>query len=128
VSDVGQLSGRFDLILESVGGSSLGRLATMVDPRGTLVMFGNSSGDPTSFNVRDIYNGAFVRLQGFELFFGGEPFGRDLAYLVSLVADEILDPQLAAELPWLDTPEAMQRVWNREAVGKVALTLGSQIG
>ena len=54
VSDVGQLDGRFDLILESVGGDTLGRLVTMLDPQGTLVMFGNSSNEPTTFDVRDV--------------------------------------------------------------------------
>jgi NADPH:quinone reductase len=92
VSDVAQLRGRFDLILESVGGDTLGRLVTMVDPQGTLVMFGNSSNDPTTFDVRDIYLDARIRLQGFELFFGSDPFGRDLAYLVNLVAERKLDP------------------------------------
>ena len=43
VADIAQLRGRFDLILESVGGATLGRLVTIVDPDGTLVMFGNSS-------------------------------------------------------------------------------------
>jgi NADPH:quinone reductase-like Zn-dependent oxidoreductase len=124
VADIGALRGRFDLILESVGGETLGRLVTMIDPRGTLVMFGNSSNDPTTFDVRDIYNDAVVRLQGFELFFGDDPFGRDLGYLATLVADGKLDPQLAAELPWEEMSEAMERLRNREVAGKIALTLG----
>lgn len=124
VSDIGQLRGRFDLILESVGGDTLGRLVTMVDPQGTLVMFGNSSNEPTTFNVRDIYNDAHIRLQGFELFYGGDPFGRDLGYLVTLVAERKLDPQLAAELPWEEIQEAMERLRNRGVAGKVALTIG----
>ena len=124
VSDIDHLQGRFDLILESVGGDTLGRLVTMVDPQGTLVMFGNSSNKATTFNVRDVYNGALVRLQGFELFFGGNPFGRDLGYLASLVAEGRLDPQLAGELPWEALPEAMERLRNRDVAGKLALTLG----
>ena len=124
VSDSAQLRGRFDLILESVGGDTLGRLVTMVDPRGTLVMFGNSSDDPTTFNVRDIYNDALIRLQGFELFFGGDPFGRDLASLAALVAERKLDPQLADELPWEEMPEALKQLRNRAVAGKFALTLG----
>ena len=124
VSDIDHLAGRFDLILESVGGATLGRLVTMVDPQGTLVMFGNSSNEPTSFNVRDVYNGALVRLQGFELFFGGDPFGRDLGYLAALVGEGRLDPQLAGELPWEAMPEAMERLRNRAVAGKLALTLG----
>jgi NADPH:quinone reductase-like Zn-dependent oxidoreductase len=124
VSDSAQLRGRFDLILESVGGDTLGRLVTMVDPQGTLVMFGNSSDELTTFNVRDIYNDALIRLQGFELFFGGDPFGRDLAYLAALVAERKLDPQLAGELPWEEMPEALKQLRNRAVAGKFALTLG----
>lgn len=122
VSEIGQLRGRFDLILESVGGDTLGRLVTMVDPSGTLVMFGNSSDGPTTFNVQDVFNDGLVRLQGFELFFGGEPFGRDLGYLASMVADGQLDPQLGGELPWENIAEAMERMRNREVAGKLALT------
>jgi NADPH2:quinone reductase len=123
VSDIAELRGRFDLILESVGGETLARLVTMVDAHGTLVMFGNSSNDLTTFNVRDIYLDALIRLQGFELFFGGDPFGRDLAYLARLVAERKLDPQLAGEFSWERMPEALERLRNRDAAGKIALTL-----
>ena len=123
VSDIDELRGRFDLILESVGGETLGRLVTRVDPQGTLIMFGNSSDRPTTFNVRDVYNDALVRLQGFELFFGGDPFGRDLEYLTSLVADGKLDSQLVGEMPWEEIIEAMDRLRSRAAPGKIALTL-----
>jgi len=124
VSDVAQLRSRFDLILESVGGDTLGRLVTMVDPQGTLVMFGNSSNQLTTFNVRDIYLDAAIRLQVFELFFNGDPFGRDLAYLVRLVAARKIDPQLAGELPWDQMPAALERLRNRDVAGKLALTVG----
>jgi NADPH:quinone reductase len=124
VSDIDELQGRFDLVLESVGGDTLGRLVTKVDPQGTLVMFGNSSDEPTTFNVRDVYNDALVRLQGFELFFGGDPFGRDLAYLTSLVAGGKLDPQLGGEMPWEEITDAMDRLRSRDIPGKIALTLG----
>ena len=124
VSDGAQLRGRFDLILESVGGATLGRLVTMVDPQGTLVMFGNSSDETTTFNVCDIYNDAAIRIHGFELFFGGDPFGRDLAYLVTLVAEGRLDPQLASEMPLGSGARGAAALRNRDAAGKVVLTLG----
>ena len=124
VADIAQLRGRFDLILESVGGTTLGRLVTMVDPDGTLVMFGNSSDEPTTFDVRDVFNDGLVRLQGFELFFGGGAFGPDLRYLARLVVEGKLDPQLAGAMPWEEIEEAMQRLQNRDVAGKLALTLG----
>ncbi len=71
-------------------------------------MFGNSSNQPTTFNVRDIYMDALIRLQGFELFCGIEPFGRDLGYLARLVAEDRLDPQIAAELSWEAMPKALE--------------------
>ena len=126
VSDIEQLRGRFDLILESVGGDTLAHLMKMVDPSGTLVMFGSSSGKLTTFNVRDIYLDALIRFQGFELFYGGDPFGRDLGCLVRLVAEGRLDPQLVGELPWGQMPEALQRLGNRGVAGKLVLTLASQ--
>ena len=128
VTDIAQLRGRFDLILESVGGATLGRLVTMVDPDGTLVMFGNSSNEPTTFDVRDVFNDGLVRLQGFELFFGDEPFGRDLQYLATLVGEGKLDPQLAGALPWEEIEGAMQRLQDRDVAGKFALTLGEPAG
>lgn len=124
VVDLAQLRGRFDLILESVGGDTLARLLTSLDPQGTLVMFGNSSEATTTFNVRDLYLDARIRLQGFELFYGGDPFGRDLGYLARLVAEGNLDPQLAGELPWQDMPTALKRLGDRGVAGKHVLTLG----
>src|SRR4051794_4053848 len=86
VNDVDRLDGSFDLILDSVGGETLGKLMTRLDQRGTLVIFGNSSERATTFNVRDIYLDGARTYRTFELFFGDEPFGRDLGYLVGLVA------------------------------------------
>lgn len=40
--------GAFDIILESVGGESLARALELVAPKGIVVTFGNSSGDPTT--------------------------------------------------------------------------------
>lgn len=125
VTDLDQLEGEFDLILESSGGQSLARLATMVDPEGTLVMFGNSSLAPTTFDVRDVYLGGAVRLQGFTLFHGftASPPGPDLGYLAGLVASGRLDPQVAEVLPWEEIAGALRRLAERGVPGKLVLTL-----
>ena len=85
---------------------------------------GRSSNEPTTFDVRDVFNDGLVRLQGFELFFGDDPFGRDLHYLARLVGEGKLDPQLAGVLPWEGIEGAMQRLQDRDVAGKFALTLG----
>jgi NADPH:quinone reductase len=125
VTDLADLHGRYDLVLESAGGDSLARLATMVHPDGTLVMFGNSSREPTTFNVSEVYLGGAVRLQGFMIFHGlaADPPGRDLGYLAGLVAEGRLDPHVAGELPWTEMPEALRRLADRTVPGKLVLTL-----
>jgi NADPH:quinone reductase-like Zn-dependent oxidoreductase len=125
VTDLDQLRGRYDLILESAGGESLARLATLIATDGTLVMFGNSSRQPTTFNVSDVYMGGAIRLVGFMIFqtLGGDPPGRDLAYLAGLVAEGRLDPHVAGELPWTEMPEALRRLAGRSVPGKLVLTI-----
>ncbi|MEP7106040.1 MAG: zinc-binding dehydrogenase [Chloroflexota bacterium] len=116
---------RYDLVLESAGGDSLAHLLRHIDPDGTLVMFGNSSRQPTAFDVRDVYLGGHIRLQGFTLMyrFPGDPPARDLAYLASLVAEGGLDPQVAGEMPWTEMPRALEQLRERSVPGKLVLTL-----
>jgi len=120
------VGGKYDLVLESAGGESLAHLLRCIDPDGTLVMFGNSSQQPTTFDVREVYLGGHIRLQGFMLFheFPGDPPARDLGYLASLVAGGALDPQVAGEMPWEEMPKALAQLRARAVPGKLVLTLG----
>jgi NADPH:quinone reductase len=45
--------GRFGLILESAGGASLAHAIKLVEAEGTVVVFGNSSGEPTTLAFAD---------------------------------------------------------------------------
>ncbi len=117
------VAGRFDLILDSVGGETLGKLFTKLEQRGTLVMFGNTSDTPTTFNVRDIYLDGARTYKTFELFFGDEPFGPDLRHLVDLVAKGKIDAQVAGSMPWTEMPAALERLSERSVPGKLVLTL-----
>src|SRR5947209_3506103 len=55
----------FALILESVGGASLAAALARVGPEGTVVSFGNSSGEPTTFDATAFYRNAGARLLAF---------------------------------------------------------------
>ncbi len=115
-TNLDDLGGRFDLILASIGGESLARLATMVEPDGTLVILGNSSNQPTTFqDIHDVYLGSPVRLQSFTVCrtFAVNPPSRDLSYLAKLVADGHLDPQDANEIPWKNMLTALARLRDR---------------
>ena len=125
VADIAQLRGRFDLILESVGGATLGRLVTIVDPDGTLVMFGNSSNEPTTFDVRDVFDNpsssAFRDSNcSSETIRSVATFSTSRRWWAR--ASSIRNSQ--GHCRGTQIEGAMQRLQNRDVAGKVALTLG----
>ncbi|MBV8982162.1 MAG: zinc-binding dehydrogenase, partial [Acidimicrobiia bacterium] len=58
----------FALILESVGGESLAAALRRVAPEGTIVLFGNSSRQPTTFDASAFYRKPGARLYAFLIF------------------------------------------------------------
>ena len=111
--------GRFALILEAAGGASLKAAIERIDHRGTVVVFGNSSGEPTEFTFRDFAEHQNARLQAFH-YFTSEPeerFGPDLALLAGLVADGSLKPRIA-EFGWRELPRIGALLRDRRVPGK----------
>lgn len=53
VHGIGNVQSRFALILELAGGASLARAIQLVEPGGTVVVYGNSSGEPTTISFAD---------------------------------------------------------------------------
>lgn len=118
--------GPFDLILEAVGGASLGAALSRIASQGTLVTFGNSSREPTNFQVLDFYLKGGTRMCGFFLFHEAarDPVGTDLAYLLSLVAAGRLQSQVALEGDWRAPGAALAALRERRLPGKAVLHLG----
>ena len=115
--------GRFALILESAGGASLSKAVRLIEPFGTVVVFGNSSAEPSSVSFADFREGQNGRIQSF-FSFTSEPeerFAPDLALLVSLVADGSLKPRIAAERSWREIAEVAEALRDRRIDGKAIL-------
>ncbi len=114
--------GPFDLILESVGGASLKAAMRFVAPGGTIVVFGNSSGESADFgffgfDLTKLYpEGA--RLQLFFFASGTESFGADLVRLVALVEDGNLGPHVGAEKTWREFGPVANALRERRIAGK----------
>jgi NADPH:quinone reductase-like Zn-dependent oxidoreductase len=126
VTDLSQLQPPLELILDGVGGESLARLATMLDLDGTLVVFGNSSNQPTTFrDVRDFYLGGYRRLQAFTVFHGfqTDPPGRDLGQLAGMVSRGRLQVEVDLLMSWTEMGEALRRLAERSVMGKIVLVL-----
>lgn len=120
VTRLEDLSGLFDLILESIGGSSLATALRLVVPNGTVVVFGNSSRESTSISFGDFAGHEGARIQSFFSFKSGTPesFGEDLALLASLVAAGQLHPLIGSDKSWRELAQVMTDLRERRVSGK----------
>jgi len=113
IAGIDKAQGHFGLILESAG-----------EAKGTIVIFGNSSGEPTSFSFRDFAEHPNARIQSFSYFTSEaeERFAPDLALLVSLVGDGSLKPHLVEE-SWRDLAKLGPELRDRRLPGKAVFRI-----
>jgi NADPH:quinone reductase-like Zn-dependent oxidoreductase len=115
----------FDVIVEGVGGASLGAALQRVAPDGTVVSFASSDQQPVEFPARAFFRGApGARLYGLFVFHeldkrGGA--GPLLGRLANLVAADRLDPQIDLEASWREVADAIARLVDRRIAGKAVL-------
>ena len=117
---------RYDVILESVGGATLAAALARVAPSGIVVTFGNSSGEPTSFDVSSFYPQSGARLFGLRVFNELDRHDsavRDLGFLAAEVAAGRLDIQIGLSSSWHEAGAALEALIDRRVRGKAVLTL-----
>jgi len=119
VEGIDKAEGRFGLILEAAGGASLAAAIARIETKGTIVIFGNSSGEPTSINFRDFAEHPNARVQSFSYFTSEaeERFAPDLALLASLVGEGSLKLALV-ESSWRDMARIGPQLRDRHIAGK----------
>ena len=116
----------FDVVLDSVGGASLGAALMRVAPEAIVVAFGPSSGEPTTFDVYPFYMPGGTRLYGLRVFDEIERHRsgvRDLTFLASELAAGRLDPQIALTASWREPGDALAALMDRRIRGKAVLTI-----
>jgi NADPH:quinone reductase len=123
VQGIDSAHGRFGLILESAGGASLARAIQLVEAKGTVVVYGNSSGESTTISFADFRGAQNSRVQGFHYFTSEaeDRFAPDLALLVSLIADGSLKPRIGVERSWRDIAPVAEQLRDRRVSGKAVL-------
>lgn len=115
----------FDLLLDAVGGASLAAALTRVGRKGTVVAFGASSPDPTTFDVSSFYNRGGPSLYGLRVFHELEFHGsgiRDLTFLVGELAAGRLDPQIGLTGSLWEPDASLKALLDRQVAGKAVLT------
>lgn len=115
----------YHLILESVGGNTLGTALGLLTEDGVIVSFGTSSSSEVTFNASRFYATAGASLYGFILF---HELQRESAYLglrrlLNLVETGQLKPHIDVEADWNQVVDITQQLLDRRYPGKAVLNL-----
>ena len=118
-------SPKHDLIIESVGGKTLGSALAALEPAGVCVTLGASASAEVTFDAREFFVGGRTTLYGFYVFteFGNEPASVGLRRLAELVAAGQLMPHISLERPWKEIGQVAQELMARRFPGKAVLVL-----
>ena len=122
VTEVEKAAGPFDIVLESVGGTSLPAALARLAPEGLLIWFGQASRTPVTLNFFDFFEaGAGGSIRHFDYTRSDRGYGEDLAVLVRLVATGRLHPEIGIRRDWSRTAEAITDLRARRIRGNAVL-------
>src|SRR6185295_3010921 len=123
VGDAEAAEGPFDLVLESAGGASLDAALARVAPGGTVLIFGNSSREPSTLDFTAFFGHEAATIRSYFSARHEADAGRLLAMLLDLVADRRLHVEVGFEGSWDRLNEAMDGLSERRFAGKAVLTI-----
>ncbi|BBX38311.1 alcohol dehydrogenase [Mycolicibacterium mageritense DSM 44476 = CIP 104973] len=109
-------------VLDNVGGKLLAQAFSLVSDGGSVQSIGMASNEPTTINFEHERRlGNRKRLEPFTV---RAPFQADLDYLLTLLADGELDPQIGLRDSWDNIAAAAEALLNRKVAGKAVLRVG----
>jgi NADPH:quinone reductase-like Zn-dependent oxidoreductase len=115
----------YDVIIDAVGGATLGAAIGRVAPSGTIISFASTSDEPVSYPTRALFARApGARLYGLFVFpeLAKHASGSsDLRRLAELVAAGKLDPQIDLVASWTQAGGAIEALLDRRVNGKAVL-------
>jgi NADPH2:quinone reductase len=123
VADPAAAEGPFDLVLESAGGATLDAALASVAPGGTVVIFGNSSREPSTLDFTAFFGHEEATIRSYFSARHEADAGRRLAMLLDLVAAGRLHVEIGFEGSWDRVNEAMDGLSERRFAGKAVLTV-----
>lgn len=108
-------------VLDNVGGRLLGEAFGRLAAGGLALSIGWASREPTVIDFEEErMTGVPKRLEPFMV---TGPFGADTAYLIGLLAEGRLDPQIGWRGSWQRVDEAVETLLTRRVLGKAVLDL-----
>jgi NADPH:quinone reductase-like Zn-dependent oxidoreductase len=124
--DVADPCGPFDLVLESVGGSSLPVAIAKLRPGGTLIWFGQASREAPRIDFFDLLTGPEAATIRHFHYDSESADGPDLTTLVRLTATGRLHPELGRIEDWSATGEVLGDLRRRQIRANAVLTIGKE--
>ena len=124
VTDPAAAPGRYDVVMESVGGPSLAAARRKARTGGIVLWFGQASRTPATIDFFDWIDGtAGAPVVAFHYQRPDFADDTDLATLVRLAAAGRLHPEVGTLLPWDRTPDVVDALRGRRLRGNAVLTL-----
>jgi len=116
---------KYDLVIESVGGRTLGTALAALERGGVCVTLGVSASAEVTFDTRTFFAAGRTQLYGFYVFteLGREPAAIGLRRLADLVAAGQLAPHISVERPWAEIAQVAADLMARKYPGKAVLTV-----
>jgi NADPH:quinone reductase-like Zn-dependent oxidoreductase len=122
---VGEIEGsaRYDLVLESIGGTVFASALAALAPGGMLVTFGTSADRTSSIDVAGFYPRGGCTIYGFYIFheLAAQPASAGLGRLAGLLDRGPLDVHIDDVLPIERIGDAVERLWSRGVIGKLVV-------
>ncbi|EFC81268.1 Zn-dependent alcohol dehydrogenase [Parafrankia sp. EUN1f] len=108
-------------VLDNVGGQQLADAFSLLERGGVALSIGKASGQPTTIDLeRERHRSSGQRIEPFAM---GSGLAEDLGYLVRLLDQGQLDPQIGWRGSWERAPEAAEALLSRRVAGKAVLDL-----
>jgi NADPH:quinone reductase-like Zn-dependent oxidoreductase len=124
VTKIDESVGPFNLVVDGVGGQTLVDAIRRLAPGGTVSAYGNASGEKAQLVFGDFRAAPGGCLKGFFVYGTDQrTFGEDLGYMARLLAEEKLNVHSEVREDWAQTREAIDRLRQHAATGKVVLTI-----
>ncbi len=116
---------KYDLVVDSVGGRTLGTALAALHRSGVCVTLGASAGAEVTFDTRQFFIAGRTTLYGLYLFteLAVEPAFVGLRRLAELIAAGRLTPHVSVERPWGEIARVAEDLMARRYPGKAVLTL-----
>ncbi len=118
--------GRYDLIIEGVGGATLSSAIGLLAPDGLLVNYAQTAGTEATFNCAKFYATGGARIYGLIIFheLEREPASLGLSRLLALIREGTLKPPISVEADWTEIDSVAKGLIDRKFTGKAVLRVG----